>query len=211
MSQNIIRALLVSVLLICHLSADDVSAQGSSSKTAGESVQTASLGDTFPKPGINLAPDINDIREGDSTSAQTCNDRGVMYSEKGQYDLALSEFNKALERDPMLAEAYNNRGITYSRKGQYDLAISDFTKALEIKPDAKAYYNRGITYAIKGQFDLALSDLKRSLEIQSIAASAYDAMGNVHVELACSDWKQACKLGNCDHLKEATRVGLCSE
>ena len=60
-----------------------------------------------------------------------------MYSEKSQYDFALSEFNKALDIAPTSSETYNNRGITYSKKGQYDLAIIDFTKSLDITPMLK--------------------------------------------------------------------------
>jgi tetratricopeptide (TPR) repeat protein len=40
-------------------------------------------------------------------------DRGVDYYRKGQYDKAISDFNRALEINPRYAEAYINRGITY--------------------------------------------------------------------------------------------------
>ena len=75
-------------------------------------------------------------------------DRGIAYGEKGEYDQAIADFNRALEVDPKSASAYYNRGIGYWRKGQRDLAISDYTKALGINPkDADAYYYRGIAYA----------------------------------------------------------------
>jgi tetratricopeptide (TPR) repeat protein len=133
-----------------------------------------------------------------------------MYSEEGEYDTAISEFNKALEVQPLAAETYNNRGITYSKMGQHDLAVADFTKALEIEPDmAKALYNRGLTYAAKGQYELALQDFNRSLELDPFHAPAYGNRGVVHVRLACSDWEKACRLGNCVHLKEAVKIGIC--
>ena len=136
-------------------------------------------------------------RENKSMLVKNYNEQGVTYSEQGQYDLAILEFNKALEIDPGSTETYNNRGITYSKKDQFDLAISDFSKALNIDPkDTKVLYNRALTYAIEGQFDLALSDLKKCLELVPSNADAYDFRGILFEELACLDWTKACKYGN---------------
>ncbi|MBW1693617.1 MAG: tetratricopeptide repeat protein [Deltaproteobacteria bacterium] len=48
---------------------------------------------------------------------------------KGEYDRAISYYNKALEKNPVYANAYIGRGIVYSLKGQYDQAISDFNES----------------------------------------------------------------------------------
>ena len=211
MRRNMVYFVLLQVILLC------MGAMSSSANTAivndvEKPVQVASLGETSQIPMRESALGMNGERDRDILKAKECNDQGVIYSEKGQYDLALSEFNKALDIAPTSSETYNNRGITYSKKGQYDLAIVDFTKSLDINPNAsKVLYNRGITYAIRGQFDLALLDLNRSLQIKSTSGEVYDIRGSLHVELACSDWRQACKLGNCDHLQEATKAGLCTE
>ncbi|MEE8075142.1 MAG: tetratricopeptide repeat protein, partial [Candidatus Binatia bacterium] len=66
--------------------------------------------------------------------AAAYNNRGNAYTRKGQYDQAISDFNKALEINPRDAKAYNDRGVSYARKGQYDQAVSDYNKALEINP-----------------------------------------------------------------------------
>lgn len=58
--------------------------------------------------------------------------RGCDYYAEGQYNLAVSEFTKAIKINPRLAEACYNRGGAYAKKGEYDQAISDYTKALEI-------------------------------------------------------------------------------
>lgn len=208
-NRNIIVALLTLVSLIC-VRAGDVLAQETGVKTAGTPDQIVSLGTPLPQPKIDSVLITEETLNGDMLPAKTYNDRGIAYSEKGQYDLALVEFGKALKAYPMSAETYNNRGITYLSNGQYDLAIRDFTKAIEIMPDgAKAYYNRGITYAIRGQVHLALLDLKKCRELDPTNAAAYDSRGSVLVGLACSDWANACQLGNCAHLKEAVKIGLC--
>jgi tetratricopeptide (TPR) repeat protein len=194
------------------MTSGNISAQDTCAKTMGKPVQFVSLEGAFPQPNAGSARDAEETLSGAMLSAKTCYDSGVKYLEKKEYDLAISEFNKALEIYPVSAATYNNRGFAYAKKGRYDLAISDFTKALKIEPNGpQPYYNRGITYVIKGQFDIALLDLNKCLNLDPINAAAYDARGSVLAGLACSDWGKACQLGNCDHLKEAARAGLCTK
>ena len=106
-------------------------------------------------------------------SARDYYDRGVSYHRKGQYDRAISDYDKALEvakRDQttsaQLAMLYENRASAYSSKGQSEKAISDFGKALEINPSSLvAYYNRGSAYADIAQYDQAISDFDRAIEV----------------------------------------------
>jgi len=117
--------------------------------------------------------------------AKLYNNRGAAYGEKGQYDQAISEFNKAIEINTRYSKAYNNRGIVYRRKGQYDRAISDFNKAIEINPlDAEAYNNMAWLFATakapgfrngKRAVELALkacelSDWKKAEHLDTLAA-----------------------------------------
>ncbi len=68
----------------------------------------------------------------DLNDAGAYNKRGVAYARKGQYDQAISDFNKALEINPRYATAYYNRGIAYKDKGQYDKAWEDVHKAQDL-------------------------------------------------------------------------------
>ncbi len=209
MNRHFIVAFLVLGSLICA-TAGLTFPQGAKAETAGKLVQNEVSVSTFPRPSVEPGRDSGDKKAGDMLAAQTYNERAIRYAEIGELDLAISEFGKALEADPLAAETYNNRGITYSKKGQYDLAISDFTRALEIKPDmARAHYNRGLTYAEKEEYTLALRDFDSSLELDPIHAPVYVNRGIVYAHLACSDWEKACRLGNCHHLEEAVKVGLC--
>lgn len=63
---------------------------------------------------------------------------------KGQFDLAISDYNSAIELNPKDPEFINNRGDAYSEKGEYDLAIKDFDHAIGLSAkNADYYYNRG--------------------------------------------------------------------
>ena len=92
--------------------------------------------------------------------------RGCAYGEKGQYDQAISDYNKALEINPRYAKAYNNRGYAYGKKRQYDQAISDYNKALEINSrDAEAYNSRGVAYYFKKEYDKSWEDVKKAQDL----------------------------------------------
>ena len=41
---------------------------------------------------------------------------GISYNNKGEYDLAIRDYTKAIELDPKFAYAYNNRGNSYYNK-----------------------------------------------------------------------------------------------
>ena len=86
--------------------------------------------------------------------------QGLINKNKDEHDLALSDFNKALELNPMDAKTYYSRGNIYREKGDYDLAISDYSKALEIDPNyASAYNNRELPMKVKA----SLTSLSRIL------------------------------------------------
>jgi len=77
-----------------------------------------------------------------SRDAKFYNNRGIVFGEKGEYDQAISDFDKAIAINPRYMTAYNNRGVIYRLKGQYDRAILDFNKAIEMNPlDAEGYNN----------------------------------------------------------------------
>ncbi|MBC8228037.1 tetratricopeptide repeat protein, partial [bacterium] len=79
--------------------------------------------------------------------------RGTAWFDKGDYDRAISDLNKAIEINPKLAEAYLNRGVAWGNKGDYDRSISDCNKAIEVNPKyALAYYNRGLAWIDKGDY-----------------------------------------------------------
>ena len=56
------------------------------------------------------------------------NSRGVAYRNKGEFQLAMSDFNEAIRFDPKYGRAYYNRGMLHSRAGATDLAVADLRK-----------------------------------------------------------------------------------
>ena len=66
--------------------------------------------------------------------------RGVLYSQKGEKELALNDYNhnQAIKLNPQLAEAYVNRGTLYQEKGEYELALKDYNQAIKLNPQLAA-------------------------------------------------------------------------
>lgn len=60
--------------------------------------------------------------------------RANSYMELEEYDLALADFNSAIEIDPEYARAYYRRGILYKKLERLNEAEKDFKKAIELCP-----------------------------------------------------------------------------
>jgi len=94
--------------------------------------------------------------------------RGNAYHYKDECDLAIADYDRAIELRPDYAEAYNNRGNAYAHKGDHDRAIADYDRAIQLQPDlAEAYYNRGLAYKQRGEEEKAIADFEKFLELSN--------------------------------------------
>jgi tetratricopeptide (TPR) repeat protein len=72
-----------------------------------------------------------------SASAVAHYNLGVTYAGLKKFDLAKTEYEKAILADPNSAESHNNLGILLGQLGDVEDAIAHFKDALRIKPDFK--------------------------------------------------------------------------
>ena len=88
--------------------------------------------------------------------------RGIVYSDKEDFDRAILDNTKALELDPKVADAYYNRAMALRNKKDFAGAIEDFSRYLKLKPkDDDGYYQRGYSYQMNGDNELAIKDCNR--------------------------------------------------
>ena len=61
------------------------------------------------------------------------NNRGNAYSQKGKYEFAIKDYDKAIQLKPDLAEAHYNRGIAWLIQQKWKKAKSDLTAVRELQ------------------------------------------------------------------------------
>lgn len=107
------------------------------------------------------------VLEMDHNYAPVYNNIGTLYlvfyqqnKDDRAYNLAMQNFNQALEIDPRLYSALNGRGSAYYFKNNFNKAVTDWKKAIEVKPKfAEPYFNIGIIYLKNGDKRSALKYL----------------------------------------------------
>jgi lipoprotein NlpI len=92
--------------------------------------------------------------------------RGRVHQAKGEIDLALADFDEALEHDPSNPSAYLHRGRIRTQTGLLDDALHDFERAMALRPnDAETFLNRGVCLARKGAITSAIDDFQWVLKL----------------------------------------------
>jgi tetratricopeptide (TPR) repeat protein len=92
--------------------------------------------------------------------------RGRAWSDNGQFDRAIKDFDQAIHFDPNYPEAFNNRGVALSGLGQYEQAIVDFDAAIKLDPNyAIAIYNRGLASQNLGRSEEAAQYFARARQV----------------------------------------------
>lgn len=92
------------------------------------------------------------------------NNRANYYRDKKQFDLALADYNRAIELKAGHS-TYNSRAKLFFNKNEDAKAILDYDKAISLFPRAEYYVNRGAAKAKLGRMDEALSDFNKGLEL----------------------------------------------
>jgi Tfp pilus assembly protein PilF len=107
--------------------------------------------------------------------------RGVVYMRRGEPQLALADFDAAIDLNRRDGEAHQNRGAALIAMGQYGPAIASLTEALGlgVHEPQKAYLNRGIAREALGDERGALEDFTTALEIEPGWAAANQELARI--------------------------------
>lgn len=107
--------------------------------------------------------------------------RGLEESRKGNLDVAIDLYSRAIDLMPDYYEALNSRGVTYLRKRLFDLAINDFSSLFSLrKPSAGLYLNISSAYLGKGDFERALEDIEKAFEINPNLEYGWSFRGDIY-------------------------------
>ncbi|MDD3150087.1 MAG: tetratricopeptide repeat protein [Candidatus Gastranaerophilales bacterium] len=83
--------------------------------------------------------------------------KGIDYSQKGEYDLAIDSFLKSVTLDPSFVDSYYNLGSVYEYIGELENAIISFEKLLSKKPkDYESSYKLATLCAKNNNYEKSL-------------------------------------------------------
>jgi len=127
--------------------------------------------------------------------------RGNEYLRLNHENLALSDYNTAIQLFPSFTDAYYNRALIAYHSGNLPAAVQDFSAAIKLKPGMmKAFLNRGTVYRAMGNYEAALDDFSHIIQVTPDGA-AYFSRGTLYYfnlnepDHACDDWNMALNLG----------------
>lgn len=120
--------------------------------------------------------------------------RADLNAGKGEYSLALADYNKTLEMKADNQVAYLNRGKTHFNLKAYDLSVKDFDKAVELNPkDSVAFLNRGVSYEKLGDAGRAMSDYQKAVDLDPANEAAKANLKRLRDEQAAAAAAEAAK------------------
>ncbi len=91
---------------------------------------------------------------------------GDYYFAKNTPDLALNQYNQAIEKDPQFVQGYSRVGQMLIEKAQYKEGAEMLTKAMEIDPDySPAYKHMGELWLRAKDFGKARDNYKKYVEL----------------------------------------------
>jgi serine/threonine protein kinase/tetratricopeptide (TPR) repeat protein len=103
---------------------------------------------------------------------------------QAKYDLALQEFQQALQLDPHSGDALEGLAGTYERMGRFADAESTFKKSVALRPDFWGGYNSlGLFYTRRRKYADAITQLQKVIELTPDNAPAYLNLAAVYLNI----------------------------
>ncbi len=143
--------------------------------------------------------------------------KGVLMTYTGNYEMALKHCNEALEIDSMFAEAYLTRANSKFKMNNIEGAITDYTKAISLDPDETlSYFNRGIALVQMYDYFSAERDFTKAIISNPKFRDAYICRAIIRQRLsnfsgANEDFMQAMEIdGNLRKMANLSQVDISS-
>tara|TARA_R110002050_G_scaffold78909_6_gene168706 strand:- start:3318 stop:5276 length:1959 start_codon:yes stop_codon:yes gene_type:complete len=146
---------------------------------------------------LNLAKELNYLKG----LAKLTNNISLIYTQRGEYPLALDYFFESLRYEDQLgndagrAEVYNNIGVIFYYQQDYDKSLEYIKLALDVHDNMgnsfgvkQAYNNLGGINQMLGRYDTAVVYYQKALEIalelkdDAGMASAYNNLAGIYKE-----------------------------
>lgn len=92
---------------------------------------------------------------------------------KGEFALAVADYNKAVELKADDPVSFLNRGKAHYNLKSFDKSISDYDRSITLNPkESVAYLNRAVSHEKMGNPTKAMSDFQQAIQLDSANESA---------------------------------------
>lgn len=136
---------------------------------------TAILKDFCAKTSVNQLKPLEAILP--KPNANTFSNHGFSFLKDGQYNEALTEFQKAITLDPNYEKAHYGMGLVYFHSGRYINAINTFEQLVKGNSNYKeAHHGLGLTYFKSGDNSKAAAAANAALRIDPYYQPARDLL-----------------------------------
>ena len=142
----------------------------------------AALNQRDYKTAIQLFTDvINSGRLPHTWVAPTFYLRGKAYRSAHKYDLAVTDYQAAVQADPKLDIAYYEMGAAYQELNQHGKAIESFNQAIALRGDNAGYfYARCVSESWVSKFADAANDCRRATHLKPGDADMLATLGRLY-------------------------------
>ena len=114
----------------------------------------------------------------ENMDASAWNGKGNAHFNRGEFNEAISAYNKAIQLDPKFGWPYSNLALTYLAQGQYAEAILLYQKSLEFldtdKDKAVSWNGLGNAYRYSNDYANAVAAYQKAAELDSETAGMRD-------------------------------------
>jgi eukaryotic-like serine/threonine-protein kinase len=108
---------------------------------------------------------------------------GRIHNVTGKHDLAMQEFQRALQLDPRNADAEAGLAMAYENAGRIHDAEAAYQKAAAMRPDAwVGYESLGAFYDRQNMYPQAVAADQRAIELSPDNAQVYSNLGGAAVD-----------------------------
>jgi Flp pilus assembly protein TadD len=137
---------------------------------------------------VNIPPDGIQKIETPAAEYALHVDLAVEATKSHRFELAVTEWNKALELAPTDPWAHNNLGIALTESGKLDEALIHYRKAIEFSPQfAEAYNNLGEVFVRQGSIADAIAPFEKAIRLDPEHVVARTNLGAAFARLGRVD------------------------
>ena len=107
---------------------------------------------------------------------------GDVYDETGKYDLAVQQFQQAIQMDPSNEDGLRGKADAYVKLGKPDLAEGAFKSAISLRPEYWGVYSwLGKFYYDQARYEDAITQFNKVIELAPGSYRGYSNLGAMYV------------------------------